>query len=62
VLAYRFVILPRRHVDENGAADIEQRTDAFGGRNVCRDGRRAQSNAGITRRGRNANRVKTSAE
>ena len=32
VLAYRFVILPRKRVDENGAADIEQRTEAFGGR------------------------------
>ena len=32
VLAYRFVILPRRHIDDNGAADIEQRTGAFGGR------------------------------
>lgn len=32
VLAWRFVILPRRKVDENGATDIEQRTDAFGGR------------------------------
>ena len=31
-LAYRFVILPRRRVDDNGAADIEQRTEAFGGR------------------------------
>jgi hypothetical protein len=31
-LAYRFVILPRRHIDVNGAADIEQRTAAFGGR------------------------------
>lgn len=31
-LAYRFVILPRRRIDENGAADIEQRTEAFGGR------------------------------
>ena len=32
MLAYRFVILPRRQVDVNGAADIEQRTEAFGGR------------------------------
>jgi len=31
-LAYRFVILPRKRIDENGAADIEQRTEAFGGR------------------------------
>ena len=31
-LAYRFVILPRKRVDQNGAADIEQRTGAFGGR------------------------------
>ena len=31
-LAYRFVILPRRRVDENGATDIEQRTGVFGGR------------------------------
>ena len=31
-LAYRFVILPRKRVDRNGAADIEQRTEAFGGR------------------------------
>ena len=31
-LAYRFVILPRKRVDENGAADIERRTGAFGGR------------------------------
>ena len=31
-LAYRFVILPRRRIDENGAAAIEQRTEAFGGR------------------------------
>lgn len=31
-LVYRFVILPRRRIDENGAADIEQRTEAFGGR------------------------------
>ncbi len=31
-LAYRFVILPRRRVEQNGAADIEQRTEAFGGR------------------------------
>ena len=31
-LAYRFVILPRQHIDNNGAADIEQRTEAFGGR------------------------------
>ena len=31
-LAYRFVILPRKRVDKNGAADIEQRTGAFGGR------------------------------
>jgi hypothetical protein len=32
VIVYRFVILPRRHIDNNGAADIEQRTEAFGGR------------------------------
>ena len=32
LLAYRFVILPRKRVDENGAADIERRTGAFGGR------------------------------
>jgi hypothetical protein len=31
-LAYRFVILPRKRVDENGAAEIEQRSEAFGGR------------------------------
>ena len=31
-LAYRFVFLPRRRVDESGAGDIEQRTAAFGGR------------------------------
>jgi hypothetical protein len=31
-LAYRFVILPRKRVDENGAAQIEQRSEAFGGR------------------------------
>ncbi|MCH8334335.1 MAG: hypothetical protein IIC61_00405, partial [Proteobacteria bacterium] len=31
-LVYGFVILPRRRIDENGAADIEQRTEAFGGR------------------------------
>jgi hypothetical protein len=31
-LAYRFVILPRRQVDVSGASDIEQRTEAFGGR------------------------------
>ncbi len=32
VLAYRFVFLPRRRVDENCAADIEQRSAAFAGR------------------------------
>ena len=32
VLAYRFVFLPRRRVDENCAADIEQRAAAFAGR------------------------------
>ncbi len=31
-IVYRFVILPRRHVDKNGASQIEQRTGAFGGR------------------------------
>ncbi len=31
-LAYRFVILPRKRVDEDGAADIERRIGAFGGR------------------------------
>ena len=31
-LAYRFVYLPRRRVDEYGAAEIEQRTAAFAGR------------------------------
>jgi len=32
LLAYRFVYLPRRRVDNNGATEIEQRTAAFGGR------------------------------
>jgi len=32
VLGWRFVYLPRRRVDENGAADIEQRSAAFAGR------------------------------
>ena len=32
VLAYRFVFLPRRRIDENCAADIEQRSAAFAGR------------------------------
>ena len=31
-LVWRFVLLPRRRVDQSGAADIEQRTEAFGGR------------------------------
>ena len=31
-LAYRFIVLPRRRVDENGAAEIESRSAAFGGR------------------------------
>ncbi len=31
-LAYRFVYLPRQRVDENGAAEIELRSAAFGGR------------------------------
>lgn len=32
VLAYRFILQPRRQIDGHAAADIEQRTSAFGGR------------------------------
>lgn len=31
-LAYRFVFVPRSRIDNSGAADIEQRTEKFGGR------------------------------